>query len=549
MTTIPWIQSGERVVGRGHPTLTDVDNRPLRTLLQLNGFDPDGAFSGVVGPVFHMKSYGAAGDGVADDYDAWVEAKTAAAPVKGIVYFSYGTYKVRATLQVPASVGIRGDSKVGSIILAGVTNMGGTGSNPGAIINVTSANSWVDNIQIKGSNTSDPGERGVDVSNADVHIHRCRFYQLSGGVRYSGAAADRGRVEFCDFIEMVGTPGQSEGYGIQVHGGSWHTVTHNYFKDISRHAIYISGGTGYGVCDSIFTHNQIDTVNSSHAIQMYQPDLTIGAITARNLIAHNRIRLNNSYSNCAGIVLYGNCRDNVVQGNVIDGLNGYSNTHGIEITSGVATTDPTYRALRNMVEGNHVTNLGGTSDNHCILILNADDTSIRNNDCFGAATSCYGVYVYTNGTGDPFSRRTRISGNNIHNCTRPVYLVGANVEDTIVGINYYYNNTTNYLVNTATRTLATLTPSVSADRGDTSPTLDMGSETTQRFDTTLTVNRTVTLPSSNAFKGAKFRVVRTGLGAFTLDVGGLKTIPSATAAYVDVEYNGSAWQLAGYGAL
>lgn len=91
---------------------------------------------------------------------------------------------------------------------------------------------------------------------------------------------------------------------------------------------------------------------------------------------------------------------------------------------------------------------------------------------------------------------------------------------------------------------------VSSDRGDTSPTIAVGTDSMiQRFATTLTGNRTVTLSTTGAQNGDKFRIVRTGLGSFTLDVGGLKTIPSATAAYVDVHYNGSAWVLTGYGAL
>lgn len=54
---------------------------------------------------------------------------------------------------------------------------------------------------------------------------------------------------------------------------------------------------------------------------------------------------------------------------------------------------------------------------------------------------------------------------------------------------------------------------------------------------------------TGAINGDRFRIVRTGLGAFTLDVGGLKTIPSATAAWADVEFTGSAWVLTGYGTL
>ena len=92
---------------------------------------------------------------------------------------------------------------------------------------------------------------------------------------------------------------------------------------------------------------------------------------------------------------------------------------------------------------------------------------------------------------------------------------------------------------------------VSADRGDTSTTLTAGvDEQTQIWGSALTANRTVTLSTIGAKRGDTFRVVRTGLGAFTIDVGpGLKTIPSATAAFVDVAYNGTAWVLTGYGTL
>lgn len=89
---------------------------------------------------------------------------------------------------------------------------------------------------------------------------------------------------------------------------------------------------------------------------------------------------------------------------------------------------------------------------------------------------------------------------------------------------------------------------VSADRGDADLALVVGDETVQRFATALTANRAVTLPAA-ARDGERFRIVRTGLGAFTLDVGGLKTIANSTAAFVEVMHDGTAWRLIGYGAL
>ena len=92
---------------------------------------------------------------------------------------------------------------------------------------------------------------------------------------------------------------------------------------------------------------------------------------------------------------------------------------------------------------------------------------------------------------------------------------------------------------------------ISGDRGDASVTLSVGVDSKiQRFATTLTSNRTVTLSTISAYRGAEFEVVRTGLGAFTLSVGSVvKMIPSGTAASARVGYNGSAWVLLSYGAL
>jgi len=89
---------------------------------------------------------------------------------------------------------------------------------------------------------------------------------------------------------------------------------------------------------------------------------------------------------------------------------------------------------------------------------------------------------------------------------------------------------------------------VSSDRGDTDVTLSAGTDApTQRFATALSADRRVVLEVG--FRGASFRIVRSGGGPFSLDVGGLKTIPSDTAAFVDVQHDGDAWRLVAYGRL
>lgn len=98
--------------------------------------------------------------------------------------------------------------------------------------------------------------------------------------------------------------------------------------------------------------------------------------------------------------------------------------------------------------------------------------------------------------------------------------------------------------------LKAVNPSVSSDRGNASITIKASEDAlTQVFSTALTTGRTVTLSTVHAYSGAKFRVVRqaSATGASGLDVGGLKTL--AVGTWCEVEYNGMAWILTGYGAL
>lgn len=93
---------------------------------------------------------------------------------------------------------------------------------------------------------------------------------------------------------------------------------------------------------------------------------------------------------------------------------------------------------------------------------------------------------------------------------------------------------------------------MSADRGDASVTLVAGTDkSVQRFATALTANRTITLSKAGAWDGATFTIVRTGLGAFTLDVGGLKTLAISAAAWAEVAFDGTtqAWVLISQGTL
>jgi hypothetical protein len=108
-------------------------------------------------------------------------------------------------------------------------------------------------------------------------------------------------------------------------------------------------------------------------------------------------------------------------------------------------------------------------------------------------------------------------------------------------------------VSNARENVIRLNDSVSADNGDADATLVWGEdETTQVWATTLTVDRTVTLSTTNAVNGARFHILRTlaATGDFDLSIGTgpLITLPVGNE-WCDVQYDGSAWIVVAYGTI
>ena len=95
-------------------------------------------------------------------------------------------------------------------------------------------------------------------------------------------------------------------------------------------------------------------------------------------------------------------------------------------------------------------------------------------------------------------------------------------------------------------------PGTFADWGDSNTTLNpIGSLGTNIWASPLSANRTVTLSTTNAFSGCKFRITRraSSTGAFNLNVGSGPLKALATGQWCDVEYDGAAWQLVASGSL
>ena len=95
-------------------------------------------------------------------------------------------------------------------------------------------------------------------------------------------------------------------------------------------------------------------------------------------------------------------------------------------------------------------------------------------------------------------------------------------------------------------------PSTFEDWGDSDATLTpFTSFPTNLWQSPLTANRTVTLSTTGAVSGVKFRITRTpsSTGAFNLNVGSGPLKALTAGQWCDVEYTGSSWRVVAFGSL
>lgn len=100
------------------------------------------------GIVFHVGDYGATGDGTTDDRAAIVAADSAAAAVKGKVYYPPGTYRISSPVTPSAGVTHEGASEYASIITVLPANFGNFSF--GYMFSCTNANVTIRNLGFDG---------------------------------------------------------------------------------------------------------------------------------------------------------------------------------------------------------------------------------------------------------------------------------------------------------------------------------------------------------------------------------------------------------------
>jgi hypothetical protein len=215
MAALPWITYLQRMVGRGHPTLSDTLNTPLRTLLSQSGYDPDASpFPGLMGPVFNVKAFGAVGDGVTDDTAALVAAHAALPATGGILIAPPGVYRF-SSFTVTKRVIVAG---------SGMTDNAGVGVRAATVfLKFGSATGF--SLEATGCQLRDlqvDGDTGNSGTGVHVKAGQCRLANVTvtsqggDGVLIGSAGAD---ANIWQITNLVCTGNGGHGFHIHEDGG------------------------------------------------------------------------------------------------------------------------------------------------------------------------------------------------------------------------------------------------------------------------------------------------------------------------------------------
>jgi len=354
-------------------------------------------------------------DGTADDVQ--INAAAASLTAGGVVILSKRDYSLDATISIPSSVTLRGVGRKASRLVI----------NTAGIVAVTPVTSGsdiaIEDLGITGTNPiTSNNEKGIYATTVTrLHVRGCYFEHLPYSVKYDGCI--RSSVRECDFEDTAGAA--SQGTAVLLGADAEEIiVANNTFKEINRHAIYLSTGTR----NSVITSNVIEGC-ANVAIAMNSEDTDNP--NAYNTISNNTIR-NITGATGRGISVVDYSIHNTIIGNTIETVSQYGIALEGEQTYALAK-NPT----GNIITGNTI--IAPTSTG--IFINNSHDTLVNGNTVVSGVGT--GIAVSTSGsdTGS-YSYRNRIVNNIVSTCKRGISVSG-NADGTFLNANNLYNNTTN----------------------------------------------------------------------------------------------------------
>ena len=411
---------------------------------------------------------------------------------------------------------------------------------------------------IVGGNTGYPAPMNSAPANY-VTVRNCTFDSLTVGVWSGGASVDLVPVGWHvmdnDFVNIVGVPGLSEGYGVLFTPANSGSIRGNTFKTIRRHAIYLAGEAS----NNTVTDNVVDGIDN---IAIQSNTGITQAYADGNVISNNTMRgftrsVQYGYRSSIGIGLYGKVSNAIVASNKVYGpldtgidtsgeLAGspYSDRlflTGNQIVMDAAATDGGIRVdglqsgkvsnnnilLQNSNYGIALSSLVGTSG----AVIDVTDNTIETTNA-----AAQGFRVAFTG-----ARTLRVFRNTLNGFALGTYVNAIN--DTSAG----------GIVRTDLNRRTGLVSTDADFTHNSGGTVTQTDCPTLRHAGTLTAIRTVTLTETSVDAGNTFTLMRPGAGAFVLNVrsGGGATLKGLnTGQWATFVYNQSGqWELAAFGSL
>lgn len=507
--------------------------------------------------------YGAVGDGVTNDTTA-MQACFAAAPAYSIIDLGGKTYSVTQGVRPAIGVVVRN----GRIKLNNATDQFCYGliANDNCIFQGiffvgASLIGTIGTAKYQGGifagNTDYPSPYNTAPAN-HVTVLNCKFNDLTVGVFVGGASGDPvpygWKVHGNTFEDIVGYAGQSEGYGVLFTPANDGFITNNVFKTIKRHAVYLASEAS----NNLVANNVINGVDN---IAIQSNTGVTQSFADGNIIIGNTIKgLTRSvaygYRSSIGIGLYGKFKNYLVTNNRIFGAldTGIDMAGELSGTAYAATTVVT--------------------DNHIVLDATSTDAGIRadgllsgriSDNYIKLSGSIYGIAITSTATAA--TTLLSVTNNTIEtsDATAVAFRLALSVARTV---RIFDNNLSGFpatYVNIVTDTssagiirtdLNQRSGLVSTDAGFTHTS---GGTTTNtdckyiRHSGVLTAARTVTLSETNVDQGQEVTVMRTGAGAFNLNVvtaSGATVKALTTGQWVRCVFNQSSqWEEAGFGSM
>lgn len=308
-----------------------------------------------------------------------------------------------------------------------------------------------------------------------------------------------------------------------------------YFERVGKGFVQSSStGNFWGMFDDITVFNY-----ALNGVQTSAPGIEVGSISCSNVGVSNASAAGITFGNDCSDIVFGTLKvtENTTAATIgvqfiQSGASPSGTVNGGSIEVSGAQTGVFFKGVRNNA------NIGSIKTKNCPTAhvrklsqsgFNCDQVNIGNLTCLAGGAGGSSLFC---GTGTTDTAQAGFTIGNFFDSTTP----GVNATVPI-----------HQLATKAGRTTDIGDASVTATFGSTFPTI--------WYNTPITADRTVTLStkgaggaSSNVISGARFRIVRSAAatGAFNVIVGAKNL---AAGQWIDVEYDGTAWQEVAFGSL